>query len=162
MTPELLELADRLAGLVRLPWGEYDDARQEARLALLEAERAYRPELGVPLEGFAALVIRRRLNTALKLQLRGKHRLLTGALRSVVTEEGERFEALELVGDRRGDVLELVAQREQLARILAALPSLTRLERETLASSLAGTAAAPQSKQADNALQRARAKLRAA
>lgn len=51
------------------------------------------------------------------------------------------------------------AAAEQLALVVDALPSLTDLEREALAGSLNGVKA---TKRAENALGRARAKLRAA
>lgn len=131
-----LSLARRIASEFFLPGAEREDVEQEAALALLAAAKSYRPELGVPFEAFAKLVIRRRLKTAVRLSHGLKHRALNESLRSAAA-----------VGDDAGDVVELVdtlpspgadpalivpAREEALALLDAIAEDLTPLERRVL------------------------------
>ncbi len=95
------------------PGHDRDDVLQEARLALLEAHRAYRPSTGVEFGAFATLCVRRRLSSKLRNATADKHQLLTGA-----------FQILD--GDRLGpDPAGQVEARMELARV-AALPEKQR------------------------------------
>jgi RNA polymerase sporulation-specific sigma factor len=162
VNPELLELADRMARQWRLPGADADDVQQLARIAAWESTRCYDANAGASELAFASLVIGRRLRQALTAARRLKHGPLTHAVRVAVDESGDQVVVLELVPDAGADVLELVEQRDRLGRLVAALPTLSALERSTLVDVIAGRATARTSKRVDNALQRARAKLRAA
>jgi RNA polymerase sporulation-specific sigma factor len=159
---ELVELADRMARGWYLPGADDDDVRQVARIAAWESTRCYRPELGASELGFARIVIGRRLREALTAARRRKHGPLTDAVTVAVDEDGDQVVVLELIPDRRVDVAELVEQRDALGRLVDALGGLTELERRTLVDVANGRTAATASKSVDNALQRARHKLRAA
>lgn len=162
MDAELVDLADRMARRWYLPGADRDDVRQLARIAAWESTLCYRPELGTTPRHFAALVIGRRLREELTLARRLKHEPLTGARRVALGHDGELVDVLDLIPDARADVGELVEQRERVRRLTAAAATLSPLERETLAGVLSGRVAPTESKTVDNALQRARAKLRAA
>lgn len=62
------------------PGLDRDDLLQEAHIGLLSAFHSYDPARGVPFPRFAALAIRRRLDTAIRATLRGKHQPLNHAL----------------------------------------------------------------------------------
>lgn len=162
MDAELVALADRMAARWYLPGADRDDVRQVARIAAWESTRCYRPELGTTATSFAALVIGRRLREALKLARRRKHEPLTDAVRVAGDRDGELVDVLDLVADDRADVPDLVELREQLRRLTSTAATLTPLERTTLSDVLSGRVAPTASKAVDNALTRARRKLRAA
>jgi len=162
MSPELLELADRMARGWYLPGADADDVRQLARIAAWESTRCYRPELGVPAIAFAQLVIGRRLREAVTCARRRKHGPLTDAVRVAIDHDGDQVVVLELIPSPAADVSELVEQREELEQLAAGLGRLTELERTTLVDVANGRTTATASKSVDNALQRARRKLRAA
>lgn len=61
------------------PGLDRDDLLQEARIGLLSAFHSYDPARGLPFPRFAALAIRRRLDTAIRAALRGKHQVLNTA-----------------------------------------------------------------------------------
>lgn len=145
-----------------LPGADDDDVRQVARIAAWESTRCYRPELGVPAAAWARFVIGRRLRQALTTARRRKHGPLTDAVVVAIDAAGDLVALLELVPDQSPDVLEVLDQRERLGRLVAAMPSLSELERSALADVVSGRATARTSKRVDNALQRARGKLRAA
>ncbi|HEY8723416.1 MAG TPA: sigma-70 family RNA polymerase sigma factor [Gaiellaceae bacterium] len=140
-----------------LPGSDADDVRQEAMIGLLYGIRDWDPERG-PLRPWLMLVVRKWLNTAVKAANRGKHLNLVHAVREVVAEDGDAWPAAELIPDPRTDALEM---RATLASLLAALPSLSPLEREALTLVVNGYQykTGPADKHYDNALQRARRKL---
>lgn len=115
-----------------------DDVRQEARLALWEACQAYDPAKG-SFPPFARLVINRKLSSRLKVTMRHH---------APATDQAELVAAPE-------------RQEGLLDGLLAALPSLTVLERQALADFLNGVPTTS-SKAHENALHRARRKLREA
>lgn len=162
MDAELVDLADRMARRWYLPGADADDVRQVARIAAWESTRCYRPDLGTTPRAFAALVIGRRLREVLKLARRHKHEPLTLAVRVVGDRDGELVDVLDLVADDRADVPELVELRDRVRRLTAAAATLTALERDTLSDVLSGRVSPTASKPVDNALTRARRKLRAA
>lgn len=145
-----LDVAYRLADRYFLPGGDRDDLRQEAALALIEAARVYDPATG-PFVALAVTVVRRRLFDRMKAEQRGGKRALN---------ESAGGDVLHLAAASH-DVHAVVEQRLELQRIRRAAASLTVLERDSMGACLRGepyylTA------QGDNAVQRARRKLREA
>jgi RNA polymerase sigma factor (sigma-70 family) len=122
------------------PGHEQQDIEQECLIGLWEAARSHDPAKG-KFPPFALLVIRRRLTTFITQANRNKHLVLTEAVRDYDMP----------VEEETGG---------QLRLILDLLPTLTELERDALRRSLNGEPIT--SKSYDNALQRARQKLRAA
>jgi RNA polymerase sigma factor (sigma-70 family) len=147
-------------GRIDVPGADRDDVGQEALLALYAAvlrydgERAFGP--------LATTVVRRALVSMLRAALRGKHRPINDLRLEQRTEEG--IELAELIADRGPGPFERVHEREQLRQITAAIGSLSALERRALAGTLEGRPyhdIGP-AKAVDNALQRARKRLRKA
>jgi RNA polymerase sigma factor (sigma-70 family) len=113
-----------------------EDVAQEARIALWIAAREYDPDKG-SFPAFARTVISRHLGQCLKHANRQKRRAP--------------------VLERDVDVAAPETDNGQLQFVLDALPTLTDLERSSLADSLNGVPIT--TKRYDNALQRARRKL---
>lgn len=156
-------LAFVLAEGFYLPGGDRDDVQQEALIGLYLAARAYVPG-ETPFRGFAALVIRRRLGTALKLALRQKHRPLNSAARPITVDGDVLDPADGAYHPASIDTLQRVIDRENVAELRQRIPSLTELERVAVAGYVNGvpyTAGYVRDKSVDNALVRARRKLAA-
>jgi RNA polymerase sporulation-specific sigma factor len=154
-------LARHIASAYFLPGYDRDDLDQEAMLALLDAHRRYNPAIG-EFRPFAGVVIRRRLVTLLKLGNSKRQRLFNGALR-VVHIDGEQHDAVDLAADPQADPVEQLALREELSRIRQAARALTPLELRCLGVIVGGGSYADTGvpfKSVDNAVQRARMKLR--
>lgn len=154
-------LCDHIARDFRIPGLELDDWRQEARVALWIATGSFDPAHGVRFKTFAAMCIRRRLIDVLEMALRGRHAILTNAVRVTTLEHGGELEEVTIVDVLAGghDPAEVVVTRELLDRIIAALDGLTARERECLALTTAGTVS---EKAVHNNARSARRKLRAA
>lgn len=136
-----------------------DDFVQEARIAVLTALHAWDGTGGAErLEGFTALVVKRRLIDVAKAALRARHAPLSQAADLFGEPEGGLSLAERLAGGV--DPVELVIVGEELDRIVATLPRLSALERQALARAIDGVPCVE--KRFDNGLQRARKKLRAA
>lgn len=119
--------------------GDRDDVEQEAMLGLLAAIRGYDPDRGASFQNFAALVIRRRLQTAVRLALTLRHAPLNQSRRGAYVVEDELVDLVELEHDRRADVAELVEQRLELRELVdMAEHGLTALESQALAGVRAG------------------------
>ena len=132
---------------MRLPQRvEREDIVQEARIGLLCAMRAWRPGRGA-FPAFAARCIRNRVIMVLNNAGRHKHRILNGAysldapIQQTVggrTPDGSGPASChELPGAGPGPEATVLV-REQLAAVLAALPTLTCRERQALAGMLNG------------------------
>jgi len=160
---------------MRLPQRvDREDILQEARIGLLCAMRAWRPGRAA-FPAFAAQCIRNRVIMVLNNAGRQKHKVLNGAcsLDAPIQQSGRRLDGSglasghELPGASPGPEA-TVLLREQLAAIIAALPTLTHKERQALAGMLNGR---PQQQLAEElggtpkafatALRRARDKLAA-
>lgn len=141
--PALFSRHQRLAYAIArdyfLPGAEADDVRQEALLALWEAARAHDPDKG-PFKPFARLVITRRLLDRIK----------TNARTYCTPTESDQEMAV--------DSFEILWERAELQRIRRGLPTLTPAEAAALADLLNDR----WRRSTDNALTRARVKLRAA
>lgn len=135
-----------------LPGGDRDDVRQEAAIALLSAIRSYDKETGTPFSAFLVMVVRRRMSTMIRLAHGLKHQALNS-----FTELNPETTAGSV------DPAVLAEQRETLRRF-AECP-LTPLERRAVALTAVGATyeeVGGSTKSVDNALQRARKKLREA
>lgn len=165
---EYAPLARAIASEFRLPGADREDVEAEAMIGVLEAIRSYRPELATDggLRSWVAFVVRRNLYDALTAARRLKHGPLTDSIRDVVAEDGETVPILDVVADPRADVPDLVELRERVRRLRAAIPTLSPLERETIAfvanGGIYSRKGAGGTKKMENAVDRARRKLLAA
>jgi len=139
----------RVVWSLRPPMGcERDDLAQEARIGLLAAIRAWRPERG-PFPAFADRCVQNQTLLAIQAAARHKHQLLSHAISFdrpadafIDRQTGESF-GLDLsdtlaASDRDGDPESRLFAREQLSGLVRALPILTRSERVALAGTLRG------------------------
>lgn len=154
-----------------LPGMAVEDVEQEGLIALLEAARRFDPERGVPFASFANTVVRLRLNGIAVKANRHKHDPLNNAASSA-TRYGKREPLLALLADPSPEPDRVAIARELLRiLILAVRDDLTEAERVAIQGVLnehtyreiandlnAGGAL----RYVDNAVQRARRKLRAA
>ena len=133
---------------IRPPRGcEREDLAQEARIGLIAAIRAWRPERG-PFPAFADRCVTNQALLAVELCARNKHQLLSQA----ISLEGVHAPRVKSGGDglalRLLDALAATGGgwdpeshflvREQLDGVLRALPTLTPKERHSLVGILSG------------------------
>lgn len=157
-----------------LPGGERDDLYQEAMIGLLRAIRDYHPGRGRQFRSFVALCVRRQVITAVKYATRLKQEPLNAA-RSLDEPLWEQDPTGPLLGDLLEDPesrpLDEVVARDETHRELAATMTrvLTPYEVSVVRGYLAGDSYAAiaatlgtHAKSIDNALLRARRKLRQA
>jgi RNA polymerase sigma factor (sigma-70 family) len=164
---------------VRPPYGcDREELAQDARLGLLGAIRAWQPDRG-PFGAFAARCARGQVIKALDRAGARKHQLLS---RAVSLDRSSRSTSAPDLGDemraplydliastsRLGQPVAVLLEREEIDRVLAALPALTARERAALTGVLNGKShqqlAAEQGstrKAVSLALRRARRKLAA-
>jgi RNA polymerase sigma factor (sigma-70 family) len=141
-------LVSRVVWKIRPPRGcEREDLAQEARIGLIAAIRAWRPERG-PFPAFADRCVTNQALLAVELCARNKHQLLSQA----ISLEGEH--APPVGSGRDGLALRLLDTiaatgggwdpeshflvREQLDGVLRVLPTLTPKERHSLVGILSG------------------------
>ncbi len=182
-TEQLLRCYERLIWRVvwslHLPPGcEREDLAQEARIGLLAAIRAWRPQRG-PFPAFASHCVRNQALLAVKAAARHKHQFLTRAI-SLNYEYGGDARGLGEPGalslldalpatDTRTDPEARLLLNEQLRSMVRTMPSLTQREGRALAGTLDGRSYAElgpliggSTKAASHAADRARRKLAAA
>jgi RNA polymerase sporulation-specific sigma factor len=140
-------LAQRVVWKLRLPPGcDREDLAQEARVGLLSAIRAWRPERG-PFPAFADRCVTNQALLALKAACAHKHQVLSLALAldaplDRATDSGDTGRATTLLDtlaaprDARADPEARLLVLEQLTSVLRALPTLTENERAGLAMAL--------------------------
>lgn len=153
-----------------VPGSEREDLKQEAVLGLLAAIRDYRSDAGSSFVTFLYLCVWRHLTTFVRASFRDKNRTLGESLRmGREVESGELVSISELIPDPGADVPRQAETRAELGRLLDAMPSLSDLERRSLVAVSFGysygeleAVAGTEFKAADNAIQRARRKLRRA
>ena len=117
-----------------LPGADHDDVRQEAMIALAIADRDYAPERW-SFSSFARLVIHRRLNSAVKIATRKKHRMLSEADRlHVSTNESREVDP----GSWSLDPAHIVEKREEAFELLRRIDGLSPLQKKCLIASLNG------------------------
>lgn len=172
-------LVRRVVWRLRPPLGcEREDLAQEARIGLIAAIRAWRPERG-PFPAFADRCVRNQALLAVEAAARHKHQLLSRAV-SLESEHGGHardgdvltlrlLDTLPTPPDAQTDPESWLLVREELTSVLRVLPTLTAGERQALAAALTGesyTRLAPSlgatPKAASHAACRARRKLAAA
>jgi RNA polymerase sporulation-specific sigma factor len=162
---ELVAEHERLARFIAdkhfLPNEDRDDLRQEAMLALLLALRAYTPERGVPLQKFVSLVVTRRVISAIKLARAEKRRAQNEAVTGAVMADGEEVDVVTLLEGGR-DPADVVVEREQMRSLVSGIRGLSPLERKAVVDFVFCGVPYAGSKALDNALCRARTKLRRA
>ena len=143
-------LVQRVVWKLRLPRGcEREDLAQEARVGLLSAIRAWRPERG-PFPAFADRCVTNQALLALQAACAHKHQVLSLAA-SRSTRHRERhgnpaddgrapalLDTLAARRDTRTDPEESLLVHEQLTSVLRALQTLTESERAGLAMALNG------------------------
>jgi RNA polymerase sigma-H factor len=141
------KIALSMAREINLPGGDRDDVRQEARIALWEAARAYNPDKS-SFPTWARLVIRRHLMDCLRTATRQKRAFLTNA---------SRDEQLSLIAAPD----DWVREARELMALVNALP---RHQRRAIVGVACGMSydELGHRKEIDNALMRARRKLRSA
>lgn len=162
-----------IAGAYFGPGLQRDDLLQEARIGAWKAIRDFNPTAGLSFRNFANLCITRQVQTAVLTARRRKHEILNRASSYDEPGTGSGDYALAEVIPLRGadDFVERIAAREALDRIAYALDAqLSVLEHwawilvEDQGHSYEQAAAdlGLPAKSIDNAMQRARQKLRAA
>lgn len=176
----LLELHEPLARRVChgffLANGESADLLQVARIGLWQAIHCWDPARGTQFRHFAMLVMRREVMMLVTASRAHNQGLLNSAC-SLHADGGRDgappgltlAEVLAAPARDASDPAEMTLWRERLALILAALPALSEHERGSLSMTLnglgqpeIGAALGTGAKSINNALQRARHKLRAA
>jgi RNA polymerase sigma factor (sigma-70 family) len=142
-------LVQRVVWKLRLPPGcDREDLAQEARVGLLAAIRAWRPDRG-PFPAFADRCVSNQALLALKATSARKHQVLSLAA-SLDAPQDHRtgpsddhpppalLDTLAARRDTRTDPVARLLVHEQLTDVLRALPSLTESERAGLAMVLNG------------------------
>lgn len=160
MVAEWLPLAYVISRGYFIPGGDRDDVRQEALIGLWVACRDWDPARG-SFKPFAVMVIRRRLATAVKVATAGKHRCLTDAARTAVVDADVADAVDEIAAGHTTE--DIVEARARLAATVAVVRDrLTEPERRAVVGLLDGRAYVEigPKKRVDNALWRARRKLR--
>ena len=160
------------------PGCEREDLAQEARIGLLAAIRAWRPERG-PFPAFASHCVKNQALLAVKVAARHKHQFLTRAISLNHEYGGDATSSAEPCAltlldalpatDTRTDPEARLLLNEQLRSMVRTMPSLTQREGRALAGTLDGRSYAElgpiiggSTKAASHAVDRARRKLAAA
>lgn len=150
------------------PGCDQADLRQEALIGLVKGLRTHDPARS-SLKTFLALTVRAEVVTAVRAAQRMKHGPLNDSLRVVVLE-GQEIAAIEVASDGR-DVLDVLILRDEARSVVDAFATLTPLERHWMLRAInhpqdseLGYASKRygRNKSAENAVDRARRKLRAA
>lgn len=176
-------LAIGVASRYYMQGGDLNDLRQEARVGVVKAIRDFRPDSGAPFGAFVRVCIERQVITAVKTAARAKHRPLTFAVTGEVeVDDGELGDVLDLAVAPNTDAGELLADRERALLILRVISDgMSDLERDCIVGFANGESyvdtaqrlglpvrprgdqpTKSRSKTIDNALQRARLKIRLA
>lgn len=144
-----------------LPGADREDVQQEALIGLWDAARSFRADGGSSFRNFAFIVIRRHLADCVTRANRLKQLVLTDAARVFGEDEDDDFELrVEDVLVEPHDLVDLIVTAEELRGLVGKLSGLTELERAAIARVVNGLGCAED--RMDNALQRAKRKLREA
>jgi RNA polymerase sporulation-specific sigma factor len=176
----LIELHESLARQVCRPFflanGEHGDLMQAARVGVWQAIHSWDPARGAKFRHFAALIMRREVMMLVSASRAHNQRLLNSACSLHDDYAGdadpaglELAEMLAAPARDASDPAAVTIARERLELILNALPGLSPHERGALSMTLngldhcqVGAELGSGPKSVNNALQRARRKLRAA
>jgi RNA polymerase sigma-H factor len=164
-TPKCEAIARAVAREYHAPPGlTWQDMLQEARIGVWKALSDFRPGAGSGFNQFARMCATRQVITAIKTATRRKHEVLNRAASYDAPAPDDEVGLGERLVWRDGeDPLRIVIAREEVRRLLARMRALTPWERECVERcELLGLAydAVGDAKSVDNALQRARKKLR--
>jgi RNA polymerase sigma factor (sigma-70 family) len=158
-------LARHIASHYFIPGSEPEDVEQEALIALWEAASTYNPTKGTTFPTWARLIINRHVQQCVNVARTGRAEYLTRAVREAVNEDGKRVPVLENLPHLH-QVTDRCEEHEDIRRVLATIANdLTPLERYCvlgIASGLHYSEMHHNPKAVDNAIMRARLKLRAA
>jgi RNA polymerase sporulation-specific sigma factor len=152
-----------------LPGAEKEDLIQEGMIALYHAVIGY--NFKHPFPSFAKVCIDRKMCTAVRLYMGQKHAVLSSAVfleRPVYEDKAETF--LDRVSDKNTDPCDLVARKDDRNEILELVQkNLSQFEKQSLELYCNGLqyqeiadVLGVKTKSVDNALQRAKRKLRSA
>jgi DNA-directed RNA polymerase specialized sigma24 family protein len=165
LTPKL----EAMAADFRYPGAERDDVVQWGWLGVLGGIRVFKADRSPDPAGFLLMCARRWMKTGLKVQTRQRAQVLNKAERVVITEDGGDIAIGELIPDPASDIVEILALQQELRKLAEEIAKLTPLERRAVLGLAYGYSydelEASESgavKQIDNAIQRARVKLRRA
>jgi RNA polymerase sporulation-specific sigma factor len=143
-----------------------EDVEQEALVGLLYGIRMYEPQHGSSLRSFLGLTVRAWLIAKMKQANKMRAAPLNDAAREGRNDDGELVAILDLLpsGD---DPHQSLVWKEELARLVRGMARLSPLERQWITHVLNGgrysfADKANRNKQAENAIARARLKLREA
>jgi RNA polymerase sporulation-specific sigma factor len=158
-------MAERIAQIYSFPGAEADDVRQEALVGLVRGIRSFRPGRGMELTPFLAMAIRRQIFNGLRAATRGKHEPLNRSIREGETDDGFVVDVVETLTSGR-DAFDDLVDRLEAGELLEFVQSerLSLVERRAVIGRAVGMTYAElgPTKTVDNALQRAREKLKAA
>lgn len=148
----------------------HDDVLQEGFVGLLSAIRDFDADGDWEFPSFAFTCIRRMVMTGVNSHSRQKHRPLNDSERVARSpEDGQEIQVVDLLTDTLGRDPALVAlEREELNELVGRFATLTALERRAVIGvidgktycEIEGVPAGAKPKRIDNAVSRARAKLR--
>lgn len=143
-----------------------DDLMQEARIGLWKACRDYKPGIGT-FDGFAGMCVQRQVITAIKAATRGKHGPLNRRMDldgSASHDAGDELLLRDMLPDHRGSAADEAERRGDVEALVAAVrDKLTEKERAAIVLVANGGGymqGGVLDKSVDNALQRARVKIR--
>jgi RNA polymerase sporulation-specific sigma factor len=147
-----------------LAGGDSEDLIQEGMLGLLSAIREYQPHRGASFRSFAELCVRRRIISAVRMAVGGKHAPLND---SVSLDPSLFLANQDLTGPQQGNPEDVLIHQEDLSALEEAIQNrLTPLESQVLALYLEGSSYAEiaeevhrSTKSVDNAVQRIRRKI---
>jgi RNA polymerase sporulation-specific sigma factor len=143
--------------------GDRDDLHQVALIALWKAARVF--DGSGRFKPFALMVTNRHLVTALRSDRRVQNGFLNDSVREGTDAYGQRVAITELLPDERFNPVRVIEERERLATIADEMRRLPPLEHDSLLAFINGASyeeICPSLKRVDNAIQRARRKLKAA
>lgn len=142
---------------------ERDDLVQHARIGAFNACRDYQAAAG-PFRPFLTLCVRREVMTALNTARRGKQQPLNDSIREAVIDD-QPLPVLDTITDPNADPADVYVHRQRVRALVAAFSTLTPRERHWLVFAINGGEyhrRATGTKSSENAVDRARRKLREA
>lgn len=153
------------------PGAEREDVVQWGWLGVLGGLRAFETNRSdQDPRAFLLMCARRWMQSGLKVQTRHRAQALNHAVRSGVGEDGDEIAMTDLLADPAADIVELLALQQELRELADEVARLSPLERRAVLglaygysyAEIEGVDTSTAAKQVDNALMRARNKLRVA